>query len=812
VPTRWEAFDLFDEEEQERRRKKGKELVPVEPMRTRPPPWTGNDAGYGPAAFGPAAFGPTGNPSWPALPPAQGEPIPPLPPRAEMRYDPTKLSQPVHHPHQWPGLDRHYGYHIPQSEIRLNRQVDGILTPSSGDLTVQLTMDLQEDLGDQLDELARLSRLGHFLSAQDYFNENLQHHMANPYVFVQYADMLLRQGNFQGIRLIKSTPMDKHDEEISNSDGQMTPPTNKEMRTLHANWELIQLLAKSHTLGLLSGVPDVFAEAVDVLYDPGMTNEPSVSSTEVRVVLPYDEVRITNRQIQILGLTLHLTSHPALNLKWLEHGGRALDAFPTSLSRLYPTLLRQGRIWDFHDLVVLLPTIEDVKALTHDIFRKEFIPSLETMVSDWSDSVHGYDSSTTMALLSILTHIILSPIQASEHECIAVFKLCLPLAISVMENDPANLRSRPYLRLLLAKSRFAETASRRAIDTLASHLQSSPGVCYSPEIALLPLYVPSGDEIPEWTPSDQSSELKDPVRLVLRSATELGDYETEVMAHQELIRLSSDPRDDLDRLCDLQLSRQGDLNGFSLSLASKYFVATTQQAREELSTSISHLLPKVVSTHYWDPSRKWILNMILYKLEGRSPMRIRRILERSGSDYQGMDKSLLREISRKMPILKDWANSQVGSGSKTERKATVLQAGHVSPPVYKPPARRAKNTTSMRTAERPHAPTQQRTANEPAKERDTPLTTASIPRDNLQDRHVQHQPSPPLVSGPVLTGESSSMVIQVDKTHEEDARRVAKIKAEVEAEFNRKIEDEEVSERKRREERMAVLEGLKKGA
>lgn len=200
--------------------------------------------------------------------------------------------------------------------------------------------------------------------------------------------------------------------------------------------------------------------------------------------------------------------------------------------RLYQTLLRQGRIWDFHDLFVLMPTLEDIKAFTYDIFDKDLIPSLQVMASDWSDSVHGYDASTTLGLLSMMTHILLMPVGAAEKECVDILKICLPLAISVAENDPSSLKSRPYLRLLLAKSRFAETASRQAIDSLTSQLQSSQGVFYQADIALLPIYVPLGDETPQWTPADQPVELKDPVKLVLRSAIELGDFETEALARR----------------------------------------------------------------------------------------------------------------------------------------------------------------------------------------------------------------------------------------------------------------------------------------
>lgn len=553
-------------------------------------------------------------------------------------------------------------------------------------------------------------------------------------------------------------------------------------------------------------------------------------------------------QIGILALVIRLTGHPVLHSKWLKYASRALSALPISLSRLYQTLLRQGRIWDFHDFVVLMPTIEDIKALTHDVFGKGLIPSLQTMVSDWSDSVHGYDASTTLGLLSILTHILLEPVEASEKECIEVLKICLPLAISVAENDPGSLKSRPYLRLLLAKSRFAETASRQAVDSLQSHLQSSQGVFYQNDIALLPIYVPSGSETPQWTPADQPSELRDPVRLVLRSAIELGDFATEVLARRELIRLSASPRDDFDRLCTLQLSRQGDLNGYGLSLASKYLVSNTKPAKEELAIAISRLLSKVASTDYWDPSHEWILNMLLYKLEEMSPSTIHRMLERNNADYKNIDEFLLREISRKMPVLKDWVDRQKKENS-TEAKLgdTILRAGSDPRRSSKPISRQTKRSSGVRRAAEPwtHRRQSQAIADEQKNERVAPLMSGSKPDIHLQHRRTpapsmpittaaadSAQPSiadqaddyqitprvtfanpsdkrgdnqsPQPSNGPLVTD------VTVAKSNQDDHDIEAQIRQRLEAEYNKKFEVEKELERQRRNERLAVLEGFKK--
>ncbi|KAI1131398.1 hypothetical protein F5Y10DRAFT_66252 [Nemania abortiva] len=826
--SRWDGLDFLDEEEQERR-KKGKELIPVRPMMNGPVPlpWAAYPGGYGQGAY----YGPMGNPLWPTLPPPQQAPVPLLTFPSE-QYTRRKPGKHVHHYDELQGTGRRRTDRSPTPEITVNRDIDGILTPDSGDLTVHLTMDLEEDLEEHLDELNRLSRLGHFSLAKDFFNENLQHHIDNPYVLVQYADLLLHQGDFKGVTLLKDDPIFKREGEQSNSE---------ELRILRVYWELLQILAKSYTLDTLSGVTTVLEEAANVLNEPykdGALDRP-ISSTE----------------IQILALTIRLTGHPVLNSKWLKYGGRALAPFSTSLSRLYQTLLRQGRIWDFHDLVVLMPTIEDTKAFTYDIFGKDLVPSLQTMVSDWSDSVHGYDASTTLGLLSIMTHPLLEPVEISEKECIDILKLCLPLAISVVENDASSLKSRPYLRLLLAKSRFAETASRQAIESLKHHLQSSQGVYYQSDIALLPVYVPSGNETPQWTPVDQPSELKDPVKLVLRSAIELGDMGTEAIARRELIRLSAHPRDEFDLLCNLQMSRQGDLNGYGLSLASKYLVSNTKEAKEELAISISRLLSRVASTDYWDPSHEWILNMLLYKLEGRSPSTIQHMIERSHSDYHHIEESLLREISRKMPTLKDWVDQQqLKNPTHAKLKETVLRASSTSRRSNKSTARSKKSPALRRSTVHISRPITRNTEDGRREERDVPLMSGSKPEGDAEQSRplpdgqpptdtvhngeraapavlLNNDPETPVFSprstpratyiGPDDIPEDrrvpppSSQLVTVDipatkRRQEEEETNAEQIRQKWEAEFNKRLEVEKESERQRRNERMAILEGFKR--
>ena len=526
-----------------------------------------------------------------------------------------------------------------------------------------------------------------------------------------------------------------------------------------------------------------------------------------------------------------------------------MDAFfaavgKPSLSRLHETLLRQGRIWDFHDCVVLSGTIEDIRDVTRTIFGKDLIPSLKLMVTQWSESIHGYDASTTLGLLSIMTHIMLEPVQASEKECIEVLKLCLPLAMSVAENDPDSLKSRPYLRVLLAKSRFAEKASRQTISTLSDQLQSVQGVFYNPDVALLPMYVPSGNEILQWTLTDHPHEVRDPVKLVLRSVLDLGDMGTEVLTRRELIRLSNSPKDEFDMLCALQLDRQGDLNGYGLSLASKYIVLSTKEAKEELAVSISRLLSRVASTDCWDPSIEWILNMLLYKLEGRSPSSIKQMLERSHVNYHNMAESLLRDISRQMPILKDWVEQQTRDPVQNSRRIPMSRANLGIIRHRRSGTKRAKSPGASRTVQQPSVRAQ-RSSKDGDEERDNPLSPRSEHEDRQEDQETIPENASPYVQplgneqlGTINEPRNSqeTPVITVARRNDahhnhhaslhanaprgtdlpekikrrEEAQLEVDIRKRLAAEYDKKLAAEIYSKEKRRQERMAIFDELKK--
>lgn len=67
------------------------------------------------------------------------------------------------------------------------------------DMTVHLNLPTTDDIGLELEEFSILRRLGNFKAAKAYFKERLGTHRRKPYVFVQYAQMLLDAGDYKAL-------------------------------------------------------------------------------------------------------------------------------------------------------------------------------------------------------------------------------------------------------------------------------------------------------------------------------------------------------------------------------------------------------------------------------------------------------------------------------------------------------------------------------------------------------------------------------------------------------------------------------------
>jgi hypothetical protein len=112
------------------------------------------------------------------------------------------------------------------------------------DVTMHLELDITEDLELDLDEFCRLGRLGKFHQAKQCFRDNLEQHMDDPYIFVQYAQMLMEMGDYESIEAL-NVPYSLEESEND---------------LLQTNWKLIQSLSTLRTRGLVEHIDKFFAQ------------------------------------------------------------------------------------------------------------------------------------------------------------------------------------------------------------------------------------------------------------------------------------------------------------------------------------------------------------------------------------------------------------------------------------------------------------------------------------------------------------------------------------------------------------------------
>lgn len=122
---------------------------------------------------------------------------------------------------------------------------------STRDLTVHLDLELSQDIDNELEEFSRLSRIGNFASAESFFDLHLRSHLSNPYLFVQYADMLLEKGDYKALVSID-------DSSVFVGRGEDGPHDYEfEFHQLEMNWKLIRAIALCHSQHELHAVREV---------------------------------------------------------------------------------------------------------------------------------------------------------------------------------------------------------------------------------------------------------------------------------------------------------------------------------------------------------------------------------------------------------------------------------------------------------------------------------------------------------------------------------------------------------------------------
>ncbi|KAF4585884.1 putative kinetoplast-associated protein kap-like protein [Ophiocordyceps camponoti-floridani] len=159
------------------------------------------------------------------------------------------------------------------------------------DVTVHLDLPICDDFSAELEQFACLVRFGDFRAANDYFEEQLADYRIHPYVFVQYAEMLLEMGDYKTLGLLKpesvfgmSSKVSNYAEQHHTSGEQRSrePPRHvgkgelEELDLLRLEWDLMSAMSIIYRQGTVNLAINTARAAVKAF-----TFGPEVGSTEV---------------------------------------------------------------------------------------------------------------------------------------------------------------------------------------------------------------------------------------------------------------------------------------------------------------------------------------------------------------------------------------------------------------------------------------------------------------------------------------------------------------------------------------------------
>ncbi|KAI2624071.1 hypothetical protein GGS21DRAFT_326625 [Xylaria nigripes] len=532
-----------------------------------------------------------------------------------------------------------------QDVTAARRQFDIIWDPDHNcDLTVHLPMDVHEDLDDFLEEFWRLQRLGDFDSAQRYFEEHLGDHFNDPYVLLQYGEMLLERGDYLGISKLGSL---NQRQQV----GQESESEREERWLLDDYWDLILFFADCHYIPHRRQRPlFIYHNMLELLGKIVISNKRDITSTEVKYLA--------------LLYTFCGLRDPAFDKRELIE-----DIYNTfSLEfheKLYGSLLRQGRIWDLRDIIVgRMVTGSPFKISAAWSTHFDFRVRLHDLVADWTNSSVDNDTSTLLALLDILTSLVCwdEPSDVSSD----ILTVATPIARTIIDHNPEAMNTRPFIQWMLAQCECAELGSHDQLWSQEDHLDISPGIPYRPTRRHLVQYAPYESETPNWVCKNGPVELQNAARMAVRTAKRLGDYRTQAKALQLLILISANPANEYEELGSLQ-KHQGDKRYLAETLAARYLVSHDELSRQKLRDELTNQWFIAVFLDNLSPHHIWILFRIKYAL-ARDIVEADRARSDAETYLKKSPPEFIEYVNTKMPQLGAFQEDQE---SRTGRSGSI---------------------------------------------------------------------------------------------------------------------------------------------
>lgn len=214
------------------------------------------------------------------------------------------------------------------------------------------------------------------------------------------------------------------------------------------------------------------------------------------------------------------------------------------------------------------------------------VDGLPKFLESWT--LETYEESTYTALIDVFSVLsitwVSTKIYSLDKEKIDIAKRCLlcarDLATCIQKNSPELIKSRPYMRWILAEETFARVINRDSLVDLRSHFASFPGTVIW--ISTLPIYIPLKMENPGWpTSNDKSFNIRH-LATILKVSQELQDIRMEELCLKELVYHSSEPSSLFDQLLLLQKEEQSDLLGFQTTCLSRFLLVKDETSCRDL--------------------------------------------------------------------------------------------------------------------------------------------------------------------------------------------------------------------------------------
>ncbi|KAM7190542.1 hypothetical protein V8F20_009675, partial [Naviculisporaceae sp. PSN 640] len=424
--------------------------------------------------------------------------------------------------------------------------------PAKKDVIFKLSIPIEEDFQPDLGEFCRLRRLGRFGDADKHFQQCLKHLTGVPYVLVQYCEMLLASGSYNSFRTVSY----RYKYPSLVSEESVKDPC---LDMLEGNFWLLDLLAK---------VPqpyfdgDIF-EAIKRILGK-LETESAMGSTEVHSV------------------TQRVKEHYRKVFDW---------------NKLYHRLLAENRIWDLRDLLVAGGSLFGSQFFSQCLNASTFPKALDQLYEDWIQP--EYDESTALALLDLFTSILIdSPSSLQDDpKPRLLLEYSESLVESIQTHDPSNMKSRPFIQWIIAKSISEMGDIPERPDGL--RLRDFSGTVIRPGRGIhLPVYIPAKPwDNPHWDMFSvrSSPQQRQSLHVALQAARYIGDYRLQAMCLKLLILHTQEPKVLMESLQSLQWE-QGDNEGFLETCLSKYLAVSGENGttREDLISDfkkIDNILP-----------------------------------------------------------------------------------------------------------------------------------------------------------------------------------------------------------------------------